>query len=72
MDLEELQEENKQLKKENEKLQEKIEELKSNEFFYTKALRNIYSCCTDIEKSLKSIQSDMDYAYTVIGMDWRE
>lgn len=65
MDLEKLQ-------KENEKLKEKIEELKNNEYFYTKALRYIFNYCVDIEKSLKSIQSDMDYVYKVTRLDWSE
>lgn len=65
MSLEELQ-------KENKKLKEKIEELKNNEYFYTKALRHIFNYCTDIEKSLKSIQNDMDYVYTVTRLDWNE
>ena len=72
MNLEELQEENKDLKKEIEKLQEQIKELKDNEYVYTKTLRHIFSYCTDIEKNLKNIQSDMDYVYKVTRMDWNE
>lgn len=65
MSLEELQKENEQLKKE-------IQILKDNEYEYKKALRYIFNYCNDIEKSLKSIQSDMDYVYTVTRLDWSE
>lgn len=65
MSLEELQKENEQLKKE-------IQILKDNEYEYKKALRYIFNYCNDIEKSLKSIQSDMDYVYKVTRLDWSE
>lgn len=65
MNLEELQ-------KENEELKKQIEELKNNEYFYTKSLRDIFRYCSDIEKSLKNIQSDMDYVYKVTRLDWSE
>lgn len=65
MNLEELQEENEQLKKE-------IQTLKDNEYEYSKALRYIFSYCIDIEKSLKSIQSDIDYVYKATRLDWNE
>ena len=65
MSLEELQKENGQLKKE-------IQTLKDNEYEYKKALRYIFNYCIDIEKSLKSIQSDMDYVYTVTRLDDNE
>ena len=65
MRLEELQKENEHLKKE-------IQTLKDNEYEYKKALRYIFNYCNDIEKSLKSIQSDMDYVYKVTRMDWSE
>lgn len=65
MSLEELQKENEHLKKE-------IQTLKNNEYEYKKALRYIFNYCNDIEKSLKSIQSDMDYVYTVTRLDWSE
>lgn len=65
MDLEKLQKENEQLKKE-------IQTLKNNEYEYKKALRYIFNYCNDIEKSLKNIQSDMDYVYTVTRLDWSE
>ena len=65
MSLEELQKENEQLKKE-------IQTLKDSEYEYRKALRHIFNYCNDIEKSLKSIQSDMDYVYKVTRLDWIE